>query len=495
MLQDISGLNLKDANNDMTFFELGFDSLLLTPVTFKINEMYKVKITFQQLLNELSTLGSLASYINQKLVEKRETGQSVVKNEIKPLSADMATPLNKAQQWLLAEYKSNKQFISAYVTSVSIFLKGEFYPDILETSLQKLIDRHELLRSTISNDGKSLEIVESKITLIKKHLFSLQDSDFMRLIDTEINKEFDLKTDPLFKAMLIETPSNECCIVLSASNLICDVWSMDILIEELGKLYTYALQNEDLKLAPANSFAQYALEERNNPQSMYWQELRSAYAEQWQQSLASLALSGSKSLEIQDDSLSLLKQFSTKNRCSLFATLLAILVRSLNKTQSVYGDSVIISMAGQAATNQLRLVGQCTNLIPIFNCKSSNESLSQYAKNLQEKIIEAHEYQQEAYNIMFEGGRALLPASAIQVIHTKRLPKENFRFSDLQCDYKFNSKSAQFTALEFNVIEYDEKLMIEIGYKLDVLEEQFINDLKDAIHNLIVNVSRVSTEE
>ncbi len=67
MLEDASGLELADVDPAATFFELGLDSLFLTQLALELQQKFKLKITFRQLLDQLSTMESLASHLDSAL--------------------------------------------------------------------------------------------------------------------------------------------------------------------------------------------------------------------------------------------------------------------------------------------------------------------------------------------------------------------------------------------------------------------------------------------
>ncbi len=62
-LHRLSGLDLRGASPELSFTELGFDSLFLTQAAIAINAYFGVKVTFRQLLQELHSPASVAEYI------------------------------------------------------------------------------------------------------------------------------------------------------------------------------------------------------------------------------------------------------------------------------------------------------------------------------------------------------------------------------------------------------------------------------------------------
>lgn len=64
---ELSGYDVNDVIDTRTFLELGFDSLFLTQLADAFQNEYGVKITFRQLIDDVSTIRSLADYIDQHL--------------------------------------------------------------------------------------------------------------------------------------------------------------------------------------------------------------------------------------------------------------------------------------------------------------------------------------------------------------------------------------------------------------------------------------------
>lgn len=63
MFGDLSGVDISGTDGGTTFLELGFDSLFLTQVAQALQEKFGVKVTFRQLLNDVSSLEALTEYV------------------------------------------------------------------------------------------------------------------------------------------------------------------------------------------------------------------------------------------------------------------------------------------------------------------------------------------------------------------------------------------------------------------------------------------------
>jgi amino acid adenylation domain-containing protein len=63
LLEETSGLELTEADSDVSFVELGLDSLFLTQFSLALGNKLKYAISFRQLLEDLPTLGAVAAHI------------------------------------------------------------------------------------------------------------------------------------------------------------------------------------------------------------------------------------------------------------------------------------------------------------------------------------------------------------------------------------------------------------------------------------------------
>ncbi|WP_316749143.1 polyketide synthase [Pedobacter gandavensis] len=67
ILENTSGIDMQDASAEISFIEMGLDSLLLTQIAIALKKSFKVPVTFRQLNEEFSNLDQLATYLDQQL--------------------------------------------------------------------------------------------------------------------------------------------------------------------------------------------------------------------------------------------------------------------------------------------------------------------------------------------------------------------------------------------------------------------------------------------
>jgi amino acid adenylation domain-containing protein len=102
VLETTSGLDVASASEELTFLEMGLDSLSLTQVALALKKQFKVKITFRNLLEDYLNLDTLATFLDQTLPVDALPAPVVVAvtasaNEVSsvlspPASSTMTTP-------------------------------------------------------------------------------------------------------------------------------------------------------------------------------------------------------------------------------------------------------------------------------------------------------------------------------------------------------------------------------------------------------------------
>lgn len=67
LFEDISGLEMEDADPTANFMELGLDSLMLTQVALQLTRTFPIRISFRQLMGEYASLDSIAGLLDAQL--------------------------------------------------------------------------------------------------------------------------------------------------------------------------------------------------------------------------------------------------------------------------------------------------------------------------------------------------------------------------------------------------------------------------------------------
>jgi hypothetical protein len=175
--------------------------------------------------------------------------------------------------------------------SLRFRLIGDLDRDALERALNRLLERHEALRTRfqlIEND--LLPIIDSAKISFELSYHDLRSSDdidaqlFATMI-AEARAPFDLQRGPLIRGRLIATGANQHVLIITGHHINLDGWSISILLRELEVLYdVFSRGLEDPLSLPPLQYADYATWQRKSRTK----ELLKTHTEYWRQTLEGL---------------------------------------------------------------------------------------------------------------------------------------------------------------------------------------------------------------
>src|SRR5690348_4044745 len=139
-------------------------------------------------------------------------------------------PSSFAQQrlWFLDQLEPES---AAYNIPTSIQLNVALDVEVLERSLNALIERHEVLHTTfVAVDGMPMQVIAPsfKVSLPVVNLSTLPEAqrevEMLRLANEEAAYPFDLVQGPLLRTTLLKLASEEYVLLLTIHHIISDGW-------------------------------------------------------------------------------------------------------------------------------------------------------------------------------------------------------------------------------------------------------------------------------
>src|SRR5688500_2431017 len=123
-------------------------------------------------------------------------------------------------------------------------LRGELERGALARSLDRIVARHEALRTSFhAVDGEPVQriapVEESAFRLVEHDLHAAPDAEdrLRRLVWDEASAPFDLEHGPLIRGRLVRRAADDHVLLLTMHHIVSDGWSMGVLHRELGALY------------------------------------------------------------------------------------------------------------------------------------------------------------------------------------------------------------------------------------------------------------------
>lgn len=164
--------------------------------------------------------------------------------------------------------------MSAYVS-----LQGAIRLPAIEESLQRLLQRHEVLRTSYQwyelrrgEDPRRPRVIQLitdslqidlKYLSMSRRLSGDQAQQTVSILRDDFARAFDLARAPLLRATLIRFNEHECIFALTAHPIILDRRSLDTLFYELGEIYSDAIASSRLTLPEMHkSYLDFATAQR-----------------------------------------------------------------------------------------------------------------------------------------------------------------------------------------------------------------------------------------
>jgi amino acid adenylation domain-containing protein len=256
-----------------SFFELGGHSLLATRLISRVRQVLGVEVALGEVFRS-PVLADLSRAI-----------EDAARTELPPIErADRGArlPLSFAQQrlWFLEQMG---ELGSTYHLATRLRLQGELDRGALVRTLDRIVERHEALRTTfVMMEGEPVQRIaeESRFNLLEHDLGGHPDAaaELRRVADEEAGALFDLEQGPLIRGRLVRMAEDDHVLLVTMHHIVSDGWSRGVLTRELSALYAAFRRGDPDPLPPLPvQYADYALWQRTwvegevlRQQAEYW---------------------------------------------------------------------------------------------------------------------------------------------------------------------------------------------------------------------------------
>ncbi|WP_148639250.1 non-ribosomal peptide synthetase, partial [Aquimarina longa] len=237
------------------FFELGGHSLLATRLISMIRTELDLEVEIADIFMH-TTIEALALHLSTQ-------GKTVLLPSITAYKKPERIPLSFSQErlWFIDQLQGSID----YHIPVILKLDGVVDTSILETALQKIITRHEVLRTIIKSDngiGYQNVIPVDKWSLDTVVLDVDQDN-IEETITSFAETPFDLSSDYMLRACIYDLGNAHYILAVIFHHIASDGWSEGVLVSEFMELYNTLVENKDVVLPELPiQYSDYALWQR-----------------------------------------------------------------------------------------------------------------------------------------------------------------------------------------------------------------------------------------
>ncbi|MBO0800030.1 MAG: non-ribosomal peptide synthetase, partial [Blastocatellia bacterium] len=336
---------------------------------------------------------------------------------IQPVSRRGEAPLSFAQQRLWVQEQLSPGS-ALYNIAQAVQLKGELNVSALDQTLNEIVRRHEILRTTfaapdIHLDGNPVQVIAPTLRLalpiidLQEFRETEREAETRRLAAEEAGRPFDLSRGPLLRAALLRLGREHHVVLFTLHHIISDGWSMGVLAREMGTLYEAFANGRpsplpELQIQYAD-FAQWQRQwlqgETLETQLSYW-KLRLCGAP------TSLALPADRPrpevqtfrgahqpLSLPETLSESLRDLSRRKGVTLFMTLLAAFKTLLYRYTGQEDIIVGAPIAGRTQAELEGLIGFFVNALVLRTDLSGNPSFGELLGRVRETVLGAFAHQ------------------------------------------------------------------------------------------------------
>lgn len=333
-------------------------------------------------------------------------------------SIERTIPTTEAQREVLTASEMGVDASCAYNESVSLELKGPLDRAALEKAMRDLIARHESLRATLNASG-------TRILITDEVAFELPFTDLAEAKDKEAQLDaiarkdmttpFDLRNGPLFRALLIRVSDDLHLLRLTGHHVVCDGWSLGIMMAEISALYNAAKSNSAPKLPEASAFSEYSLATIDFAKSPEHGTVERFWLDLFKGPVPRLDLPTDRprprqktykgqrlDLTLSQEHVRGLKEVATRSGASFVTTLLTAFEVLLHK---LTGDSDLVvglPAAGQSDLGMKHLVGHCVNLLALRSRIDEEQPFVEHLKARRTGVLDAFDNQKYTFGTLLQ---------------------------------------------------------------------------------------------
>lgn len=397
------------------FFQLGGHSLKATQLLARVRREWQQNVPLKTLFL-YPTIAGLSH-------ELAQAGSPLIEHTVPAQRpANGRYPLSAAQErvWLAHQLEGSGR---SYHMPFSATLTGHLDTAAFQRAWTRLVARHESLRTVFrTNDSDSYQQVLDPETLaFSCPVYDLQTTDnplavVANALQSLVDEPFDLPTGPLLRVAVWQTGATSYELGVVFHHLICDGWSLGIIMREIFQTYNAYCQQKTLPLDPPTvQYGDYTIWERQHRQTADWEASRQYWLGRLSGPLPVLAFPASgprrlarqtKAGEVQHTFdapfVDQLDAFARQQNVSLYSLLLAglnaLLYRYTHQTDLIVGCAA----AGREQEQWHQQVGLYVNTLALRNRFSGSDGFETLLAGVQQTVVDGYSHQTFGFDALIE---------------------------------------------------------------------------------------------
>jgi amino acid adenylation domain-containing protein len=446
-------------------------------------------------LFENPTIEALAAWAD---ANGTKPGEVAITHEASGLEA----PLSFGQRrfWFLDQYEDER---SAYIHCAAFRLKGPLDVTALRRALDRIVERHEVVRTTYrSRGGVPYPVVEAPRPVELEVVEASSLDEASALAAAQSRQRFDFARDLMIRPTLVRLAPEDHVLLYARHHIASDGWSAEVFVRELAALYEGAAI-PDLPI----QYSDYAR----------WQQARYAAGawddqiEYWKKTLAGspplLPLptdrprlprqtfaGGQETFVIPPELAARIEEVAHRDQATLFMALAAAFKVLLYRYTGTADILVGCPAAGRGRKETEPLLGLFLNTLVLRTDLSGDPTFREVLARVRTAALGAYANQDLPFEKLVEAlqpERSLSHSPLFQVFfQLRKLPFDALRFAGLESEpVEFDPGTSQFD-LAVEVTPAGESLRVALTYNSDLFERATARRMAGHYRALIEAVAR-----
>ncbi|MFD2784201.1 non-ribosomal peptide synthetase [Hymenobacter rubripertinctus] len=407
-------------------------------------------------------------------------------------------PLSAAQLrlWIISQFQEGNV---AYNIPGAYIFEGNLDEASLRAAFQALVERHESLRTVFREDETGdvkqcvLSAAETGFGIAHHDLRTAlpQALELSQAVRQDCLTPFDLVAGPLLRVTLYQLEDHTWLLTYVLHHIICDGWSMNVILRELLALYHAHAQGWHNPLAALGiHYKDYAAWQRQQLGTPAMREHRTYWLRQFEGCLPLLELptdrprpalktyqGGAVTMLLGASIIEPLKKVCEQEGSTLFMGLLAAVMTLLYRYTNQQDLIVGIPIAGRQHADLEQQIGLYVNTLALRTQFGPEDSFRQLLRQVKQTTLGAYEHQDfpfdelvESLQLPRDGSRNAL--FDVMVVLQDNAGQGNERTVDeltIRGYDKLDDETSKFD-LTFNFGENDGQLHLRVEYNTDLYD-------------------------
>jgi amino acid adenylation domain-containing protein len=432
-------------------------------------------------------------------------------------------PLSKGQRaiWFLHQLEPEG---AAYNVVKAVKITSELDAEALERAFGKLTDRHAALSSTfIVRDGEPFQCVHDSIPEFFRYedASNWSDAFLKNRLAEEVNRPFKLEHGPLFRVNLYKRSNCEHILLLSIHHIVIDFWSLTVLMNELGELYSAEKAGTQTDFPAIElQYSDYVHRQEQLLAGPSGEKLLNYWKDKLSGKLPPLNLPVNKQrppvqtyngasvpFKICNETTQRLKVMARDNGATLYMVLLAAFKTLLYRYTGQEDILVGSPTAGRDWAKLSNIVGYFVNPIVLRSKLSNDITFTGFLKEVKKTVLDAYEHQALPFALLVEHLQPQRDPSrspifqVMFVLQKAHLLSDSgltpFALGEAGAKMKLGELDIESVALEQRTAQFDmtlsiaetnEGLTASLEYNTDLFEVSAMNSMAQHFVSLLENV-------